>query len=159
MKATCYKSDYDGDSEVDCNKPFSRTRVKVTCAPYYEDPSLIWYPYRVCVNGTWDRELPNCVPGLIHSPKFYVIYKFLVLTECGRKFVNAQPLIIGGTTPKKDQWPWVVLIYNKIDKMYLCVGSLLNQKVILSGNNKDKFSLICMYNRMYFSCSLFHQRA
>lgn len=56
------------------------------------------------------------------------------------KFVNAQPLIIGGVKAKKDHWPWVVGVYKKNDKKHICGGSLLNQKVILSGKNKKKIS-------------------
>lgn len=49
------------------------------------------------------------------------------------KFVNAQTLIIGGEIAKKDHWPWVVGVYFKNNKEHICGGSILNQKVILSG--------------------------
>lgn len=59
LQAKCYKD----ESVVSCTKPFSGTRAKLTCAPLYEDTSLAQFPYRYCKDGTWDRNLPNCVPG------------------------------------------------------------------------------------------------
>lgn len=59
-RATCeYK-----ESKVNCSERlFSGTVAIYECKPLYEDLSLIQYPYRKCMDGSWDYPPPNCVPG------------------------------------------------------------------------------------------------
>lgn len=48
------------------------------------------------------------------------------------KHVNAETLIIGGQIAEKDHYPWTIGIYNATFD-HICGGSLINQKVVISG--------------------------
>lgn len=53
-------------------------------------------------------------------------------TKCGRRF-GKTALIFGGNPANQHAWPWLVaLIYRHTDKFF-CAGSLINRKLVLSG--------------------------
>ncbi|KYB29441.1 hypothetical protein TcasGA2_TC031984 [Tribolium castaneum] len=111
LQATCV---FKGKESENCTEPIEGTQVKYQCAPYYEDKNLAQYPVGNCKDGTWDRATPNCVP------------------ICGVKSVQPQQLIIGGNVVKKGDYPWVVAIYHGPQKDFICSGTLISEKIILT---------------------------
>lgn len=63
-------------------------------------------------------------------------------TECGKPAGKATPLIVGGSNITIGDSPWHVAIYLKDVSTgtvkYICGGSILNPKVVLSGMNTYK---------------------
>jgi secreted trypsin-like serine protease len=63
--------------------------------------------------------------------------RFLVV--CGKTSTTKDPtLIVGGRVSKKGQFPWQAALYSSVDKSFLCGGSLLNERVILTGKFSEK---------------------
>lgn len=46
-----------------CDEPVEETRAVVICAEGYEEPTLIESSYKICRNGSWGYNFPECVPG------------------------------------------------------------------------------------------------
>lgn len=66
MQATCL---YNGKEIKNCTNPIAGTQVKYQCAPFYEDITLAQFPVHNCIDGTWDRARPNCIPGIVTTTK------------------------------------------------------------------------------------------
>jgi secreted trypsin-like serine protease len=57
--------------------------------------------------------------------------RFLVV--CGKTSTTKDPtLIVGGSVSKEGQFPWQAALYSSVDKSFLCGGSLLNERVVLT---------------------------
>jgi secreted trypsin-like serine protease len=62
-----------------------------------------------------------------------------ILVVCGRTSTTRGPtLIVSGRVSKKGQFPWQAALYSSVDQSFLCGGSLINEKLILTG----KFSTV-----------------
>jgi hypothetical protein len=113
MRVTCI---YNKHEETEnCTEAVEGTLVRFDCAPFYEDLGLSRHPIHICRDGSWDQRRPECTP------------------VCGQKSVNAQTLIVNGKPVKKGDYPWQVALYTLNDKELICGGSLLNQRVVLTG--------------------------
>jgi secreted trypsin-like serine protease len=63
--------------------------------------------------------------------------RFLVV--CGKTSIRRDPtLIVGGRVSEKGQFPWQAALYSSVHQSFLCGGTLLNEKVVLTG----KFSKV-----------------
>ena len=61
-----------------------------------------------------------------------IIKQFL---GCGQALRRKEPtLIVGGNETQRREYPWQVALYRSSDKELLCGGTLLNQRVILTGS-------------------------
>jgi hypothetical protein len=74
----------------------------------------------LCVDGTWSRPAPKCVP------------------VCGQKFNSSAALIVNGSTALKGEFPWQAAIYERgespgTSKLY-CSGTLISERIILTGD-------------------------
>ena len=60
---------------------------------------------------------------------------FILFSGCGKPAsARLATLIISGTVVERGQYPWQVAIYMKRNKELICGGTLLNQRVISTGN-------------------------
>lgn len=69
---------------------------------------------------------------------------------CGMKTVSTETLIVGGNNAKKGDYPWQVGIYTKINTElndFVCGGSLINERTILTGT---KFKLPKLIIMLYY---------
>ena len=123
VKATCI---VDGKESENCDQPTDGTSVKYECAPFYEDLQLAQNPVHMCQNGKWSHKSPECVP------------------VCGQKHVTAQPLIVNGEPTKKGDYPWHVAIYRGDGKVFTCSGTLISQRIILTGLYTNLIVLILL---------------
>ncbi|GJQ69595.1 hypothetical protein Trydic_g6689 [Trypoxylus dichotomus] len=100
--------------EVSCEDPVQNTTVRISCKPYYKYPNAWTIPE--CKDGNWDTSIQPCYP------------------DCGRKIINAETLVIGGTNAEKGEYPWMVAIYNTTspDKEHICGGSIISRVFVLS---------------------------
>lgn len=55
-----------------------------------------------------------------------------MFSVCGEKVPKGVTNIIGGQLAKIGEYPWQVGVYNS-DRSHICGGSLLSQRVVLSG--------------------------
>lgn len=83
---------------------------------------LGWQFADVCA---WYVVVTGCQCSLINC-------NFTVCVVCGKPY-NDRTLIVGGSETKKGDYPWQVALYRATDKELLCGGSLLNQRVIVTG--------------------------
>lgn len=60
MTTTCI---YKGKTLENCAYPIDGTQVKYKCIPFYEDLALAQFPFRICIEGTWNYPAPNCLPS------------------------------------------------------------------------------------------------
>lgn len=88
----------------------------------------------MCRDGKWEQKPPECVPGSLNI--YFHTYTNL-FSVCGLKSVSTTPLIVGGNVAKPGEYPWQVSIYSiygkELAKELSCGGSLLNERVILTG--------------------------
>ncbi|KAJ8980927.1 hypothetical protein NQ317_011570 [Molorchus minor] len=102
--------------EVACHEATHNTYMSYSCAPFYESP----FGYKttsLCLDGDWNTPAPVCQP------------------VCGRKNDDdATPLVYGGTIEKFIEYPWVAVLYMKINGEYIniCGGTIINQRLILT---------------------------
>ncbi|XP_046386810.1 modular serine protease-like [Ischnura elegans] len=106
-----------------CDQPAPEGTVATySCRQFYEPNSN--YPNRrsVCSNGTWSRELLQCVP------------------DCGRTVGKVTPLVVNGTAAEYGEWPWQVALYVRIGGRdgvpvsweFQCGGSLVAENIVLT---------------------------
>ncbi|XP_063918856.1 uncharacterized protein LOC135134166 [Zophobas morio] len=129
------------DKEVEnCTEPLEGTIAKIRCAPFYEDLQLKRRPVHICNDGTWDQPLPQCEP------------------VCGQKTIEATPLIVGGNNVTKGDYPWHVALYTKNNKVLICGGSLISQRIVVTaahcianerGNVLDKENYVIAVGKYY----------
>jgi secreted trypsin-like serine protease len=104
---------------VNCSDPFDGTIAKFKCAQFYEEKSLNLDPL-LCVNGTWSRPAPKCVP------------------VCGQKSNPSATLIVNGSTAFKGEFPWQAVIYERGESpetnVLICSGTLISERIILTGD-------------------------
>jgi hypothetical protein len=104
---------------VNCSDPFDGTIAKFKCAQFYEEKSLNLDPL-LCVNGTWSRPAPKCVP------------------VCGQKSNPSATLIVNGSTAFKGEFPWQAAIYERGESpetnVLICSGTLISERIILTGD-------------------------
>jgi hypothetical protein len=102
---------------VNCTDPFDGTIAKFKCAQFYEEKSLNLDPL-LCVNGTWSRPAPKCVP------------------VCGQKSNPSATLIVNGSTAFKGEFPWQAAIYERGESpetnVLICSGTLISERIILT---------------------------
>ncbi|KAF5269370.1 hypothetical protein FQA39_LY08762 [Lamprigera yunnana] len=112
-KTTIVKCKYRGTPLKNCDDPVEDTIANLACEPLYEEPGISNNPSRVCKDGSWNYPVPQCLP------------------ICGQKRPLGVANVVGGTIAKENDYPWHVGIYN-IDNSYLCGGSIISLKVIIS---------------------------
>ena len=66
------------------------------------------------------------------NKKLILLSVFLV---CGKPYID-RTLIVAGSQTKVGDYPWQAALYRVIDKELICGGSLLNERVILTGTIK-----------------------
>jgi hypothetical protein len=109
-----------GKQTINCTDAVDGTIAQFRCASFYEDSRLA-RPTAVCTDGKWSESVPDCRP------------------VCGKTSTTKDPtLIVGGRVSKKGQFPWQAALYSSVDKSFLCGGSLLNERVILTGKFSEK---------------------
>lgn len=54
---------------------------------------------------------------------------------CGIKSIEPQPLIVGGTVVPKGDYPWTVALYHGDNKDFICGGTLISSRLILTGKS------------------------
>ncbi|XP_063910061.1 uncharacterized protein LOC135127544 isoform X1 [Zophobas morio] len=114
MKVIC--SDSDNIVE-NCTQAVEGTIARFQCAPFYKDPRLEKGALRICTNGTWNQELPQCRP------------------ECGQVLAPSTNSSDNGTTIPRG-YPWHVAIYRSSNlKRFICSGSLLSERIVLTARN------------------------
>jgi secreted trypsin-like serine protease len=99
-----------------CTDPVDGTLAKFTCAPFYEEKGINLAPL-LCVDGTWSRPPPKCVP------------------VCGQKSIPSTALIVKGDTTNKGEFPWQVAIYQRRGletNQLICGGTLISERIILT---------------------------
>lgn len=71
---------------------------------------------------------------------------------CGEKTVSAVPLIVNGKNVVRGNYPWVAAIYRLIDGEWTnaCGGSMLTQRVILTGKLSSNMYVHTVLNLFYF---------
>jgi hypothetical protein len=100
---------------VNCTEALDGTVAQFKCASYYED-SRVSRPKAICVDGRWSEDVPDCRP------------------VCGKIRPKRNPtLIVGGKIAGKRYFPWQAALYNARNQEFLCGGSLLNERIILTG--------------------------
>lgn len=53
--------------------------------------------------------------------------------ECGRVNVT-KPLIRGGNVTHRGEWPFIVALYEVSPSKYICGGTLISDRHVLTGN-------------------------
>ncbi|XP_065210564.1 modular serine protease-like [Planococcus citri] len=108
----------------DENLLLAGTRIRPTCKQLYKYGDFVpSYQEIVCLeDGKWDKILFSCVP------------------ECGRSYVNGEPLISGGVEERYGDSPWHVAIYNQ-KKVLICGGTIISPELVLSAAH-------CFYDRV-----------
>ncbi|KRT84439.1 lipoprotein receptor [Oryctes borbonicus] len=99
---------------VSCEKALENTRLELTCTRYYKTDHV--NPIFSCQKGEWQPPLISCRP------------------ECGLKIVNAETLVMGGSSAVLGEFPWVVAIYRLEDaeNQQRCSGTLITRAYVLS---------------------------
>ncbi|XP_068902110.1 coagulation factor IX-like [Tenebrio molitor] len=99
---------------VNCTDALEGTIAQFKCASYYED-SRVSRPKAICVDGKWSESVPDCRP------------------VCGKLRSKRNPtLIVGGKVARKRYFPWQAALYHARNLKFLCGGSLLNERIILT---------------------------
>ncbi|XP_068893727.1 uncharacterized protein [Tenebrio molitor] len=99
---------------VNCTDALDGTIAQFKCASYYED-SRVSRPKAICIDGRWSESVPDCRP------------------VCGKVRPKRDPtLIIGGKVAGKRYFPWQAALYDARNQKFLCGGSLLNERIILT---------------------------
>jgi hypothetical protein len=105
----------NGKETINCTDALDGTIAHFRCASFYEDSRLA-RPTAVCTAGKWSESVPDCRP------------------VCGKISKTRHPaLIVGGRVSKKRQFPWQAALYHSVNQSLLCGGTLLNERVILTG--------------------------
>ena len=99
----------------------------------------------IFMKSEWKKNSTECVltgVGLVQCPPASPVYVFLNITNfftffvvclvCGKPY-NDRTLIVRGNRTKKGDYPWQVALYRATTKKFLCGGTLLNERVILTG--------------------------
>lgn len=110
---TIIKCKYRGIPLKNCDDPVEDTIASLACETLYEEPGISNNPSRVCKDGSWNYPIPQCLP------------------ICGQKRPQGVANVVGGQIAKENDYPWHVGVY-KIDDTYLCGGSIISLKVVLS---------------------------
>ena len=58
-----------------------------------------------------------------------------MIAVCGQKTVEATQLIVGGTNVTKGDYPWNVALYTNDQKEFICSGSLISQRIVVTGTH------------------------
>jgi secreted trypsin-like serine protease len=99
---------------VNCTDALDGTIAQFKCASYYED-SRVSRPKAICIDGRWSESVPDCRP------------------VCGKVRPKRDPtLIVGGKVAGKRYFPWQAALYDARNEKFLCGGSLLNERIILT---------------------------
>lgn len=64
------------------------------------------------------------------------------IIECGT-VTAINDLILGGNEVSKGAWPFAVVISRKINNKFLCGGTLISKKHVLTGNRMEFSALHC----------------
>ncbi|XP_068900932.1 uncharacterized protein [Tenebrio molitor] len=103
-----------GKEAMNCTDALDGTVANFRCASFYEDSRLA-RPKAVCTDGKWSEIVPDCRP------------------VCGKTSITRDPtLIVGGRVSEKGQFPWQAALYSSLHQSFLCGGTLLNEKVVLT---------------------------
>jgi hypothetical protein len=105
--------DLDG-RPVNCTNALNGTTTKFSCHHPYEVPNKNKKDSAVCINGIWVENIPSCVP------------------VCGSRN-PPESTIIKGTDVKKGDFPWQAAIYDSKTKKLICGGTVLSDRLILTG--------------------------
>ena len=94
----------------------------------------------------WRQARFDCAPtgtGLGVYPRAYPVsfdvnivthFDFASFLVCGQPSPVVDPtLIVGGTEAERGKYPWQIALYDAKSKILLCGGTLLNQRVVLTG--------------------------
>lgn len=98
---------------------------------------IAFFERNVCINRNFHASQPGndiAVLKKIASEKcgFPENFNF----DCGK--VNyAEGNVIGGTTTKRGQWPFLVIMYNLESGKFFCAGNLITHQHVLSGDGGD----------------------
>ncbi|XP_031353875.1 modular serine protease-like [Photinus pyralis] len=109
-KVTCKHGDKILDN---CDNPVHNTVAVFECEPFHEMPELSLNPDILCLNGSWDYPVPQCLP------------------VCGHKRPKNVPHLVGDVTEKKSDYPWHVAVFNATNDN-ICGGSIISQRLVLS---------------------------
>ncbi|XP_063910656.1 clotting factor C-like [Zophobas morio] len=144
MTATCT---FGSSTPSSCANAIDGTVAHFQCAPFYEVPREK-KPYRLCSKGHWVGNVPTCVSSMYELVVYYLVFCFVGeqyfrIHYCLLSRENYRTLIVRGSETKKGAYPWQAALYRKVDKTFLCGGSLLNERVILTAahcitNNQGK---------------------
>mgnify|MGYP005984400003 CR=1 FL=1 len=70
----------------------------------------------------------------LFNTKEWIGTLFALFLVCGQPSPTADPTsIIGGEKAERGEYPWQVALYDAKSKNLLCGGTLLNQRVVLTG--------------------------
>lgn len=65
---------------------------------------------------------------------FYLLRKCHVTgIECGTVYLN-QPLIRGGNAVQRNEWPFIVAVYEVEPRRFFCGGTLISNRHVLTGD-------------------------
>lgn len=53
--------------------------------------------------------------------------------ECGHGRTKVLPFVIGGERAKRNDWPWMAAVIDRKNDEFVCGGSLISEKHVLSG--------------------------
>lgn len=74
--------------------------------------------------------------------------------SCGRAD-RPTGLIIGGTQVNRGKWPWLVALFKANDSKFLCGGTLISNKHIVSGNSVSSVSNQTFFRSTHLKIILF----
>ncbi|KAF2893179.1 hypothetical protein ILUMI_12995 [Ignelater luminosus] len=97
-----------------CKDPIDGVQAVIKCAEFYEEPGVEQFPYRRCIDGSWDRTFPQCLP------------------VCGLKRPRGIPDPVDSNLVRRGDFPWHVGIYDAKTKSNICGGTLISLRAVVS---------------------------
>lgn len=103
------------------------------------------------------------VPTTEHTDAIHLPHNVLISitsksgVQCGVKQMKQRGFLLNGESTQPGDWPWHAAIYLRNKNLkYICGGTLISDRVILTGNNLIVFITKCSFKNPLLFCTAAH---